>query len=156
MIDGDASGCAGIFGSQPQVLTKLEGVCAVQASGTVVPALQRALAEGRLGDTDTLALSTANTPDIVVADPGVYRVPETEHCHHNIPHVLRVLLPRDPWQAVSRGSGQGGERERISNGQLGEMNIGLRTIDGFTAELGMHLLGRDACRRQLGSDHSTG
>lgn len=74
LIDGNARGNAKNVGLILQIAAKLDGVGTVQASGAVVPALERRKPQGSFSDGDSLPLATADSTDKVIADTGVFGV----------------------------------------------------------------------------------
>ena len=144
LVDGQAGGGAVELGRQAQGAAELEGVGAVEAAGAVVPALQRAAAERGLGDADALALAAADAAHEVVADLGVLGVAQAERGHDHVLHVLGVHVTADAREAVGRRARLGRELERLADGHLREVHLGLGHVDGLAAEVVVHALGRDA------------
>ena len=144
LVDGHASSSPHDIRLCPERAAKLQSVCTVQAPGAVVPALQRRVAKGSLGDGNTLPLAATYASNVVVADARVLRVRDAEHGHGDVAEMLGILPPRDAlgdrvWTACPRG-----KVERVAGSQVGEMVVDFSGIDGFAAESGAHLAGADA------------
>jgi hypothetical protein len=54
--------------------------------------LKGASAQTRLGNTNTLALATAHSSNLVIANFGIDGMAETEEGHDDVAEVLRVLI----------------------------------------------------------------
>ena len=144
LVDGDDGSGSRVLRRQAERLYEFQGRSAVETTGAVVPALQRAASEGGLRNADALALAARNTADVLVADLGVDGVRQRQHCHDGIAHVHGILVPADAGEAVRGGTGARGEVEGVAGGHLGEVSFRLCLVDDFTAEVLVHLVPGDS------------
>lgn len=144
LIDGNTGGAAKQLGLQAESLAELDGVGAVQTTGTVVPALERRTREGSLGDGDALPLTARHATHVLVADAGVDGVADAEHGHDDIPQVVGEYITGDALRERPRSTGPGSEGEGITNTELGEVHIDLGRVDGLTTVVRVHLVGGHA------------
>jgi len=141
LVDRNAGGASKKFGLQPQVANELDSIGAVQASGTVIPALERSARERGLGDSDTLSLTSRDTTDVLVSDTGVDSVADAEQCHDNIPEVVGKKVLGDTIGDLARGTSVGSKGQSISDRKLRKMGIDLGSVDGLSAVLRVHFIG---------------
>lgn len=74
LVDGDNGSGSRVLSRQAERFDKLQRSRAVQATSTVIPALEWTSGQGSFCDTDTLSLTSRDTADELVADLGVVGV----------------------------------------------------------------------------------
>lgn len=84
LVDGNARSRTKNVTLGAQGAAELNGVGAVQASGAVVPALQRGVTEGSFGDGDSFSLASADASNELVAHAGTRSVADAKHGHDHI------------------------------------------------------------------------
>ena len=121
MIDGQARRELAEVGRDTERFAVLDGGRGVETSRRVVVASDLGARREQLRDGDTLALTARDSTDDVVADFGVVRVLEAEESEQDVALVVDRLLTRTDTSGSRRSPGRRGERQRLSNGKMGEV-----------------------------------
>lgn len=113
------------FGIHAERLAELDSVGGIETSGRVVPALQRCTGQSSLDDGHTLALTTRDTADELVADLGVHGMGHAIGGHGYVADGLGILLRTDARRQHARRPAASCKVKRLTDGQRRKVHIGL-------------------------------
>lgn len=134
--------------------------------------MERGTRQSSLRDCDTLALSTGNTPDKLIADlprlsisrdgkqcGGVTNLcvdgmRDSKHGHHNIAQVVGERVPVETLGQFARLTCTRSESEGVADTQLGKVNINFGGVDSFTSVVTVHLFGGHTWKENVSQSQS--
>lgn len=146
LVNRDSSCDAHQIGLQTQILTKVDGVGAVEATGRVIPALKFGSAEGGLCNANALALATTDSAHKFVTHAGVEGVVDSKGGHHNVSHHVVGLLTGEATGTVAYRPASCSECQGLPNGKVSQMRIDVGVVENVSSKRGSKLLWVDTFR----------